>query len=166
MSKHTPEPWATEYRERHDGTFAQEIFDADGETIAILAWHPVRLDGWTKTDREENARRIVAAVNACSGFEVETLESIAMTGETLLARFELMKSENEQLKKQRDELLAALSGASEKMKAAHESMFDQCLSNPVYNAWGKEINISAINELQLEASLADAAIAKAKGGAA
>ena len=61
------------------------------------------------------------------------------------------------------ELLAKLSAASEKMKAAHESMFEQCLSNPVFNAWGKELNLSAVNELQVGARMADEAIEMAEG---
>lgn len=73
MSKHTNEPWATEYRERPDGMFAQEIFDADGETIATMAWYPVKVEIGTATNREDNARRIVACVNACAGIPGEWL---------------------------------------------------------------------------------------------
>lgn len=34
------------------------------------------------------------------------------------------------------------------MADAHESMFAQCLSNPITNAWGKPVNTSAINAMQ------------------
>ena len=48
---HTQEPWATAYRERKDGNWSQEIFDGDGETIAALAWYPIRDGSTVHTDR-------------------------------------------------------------------------------------------------------------------
>lgn len=160
MSKHTPEPWATEYRERHDGTFAQEIFDADGETIAILAWHPVRLDGWTKTDREENARRIVACVNACRGLPTDELEQkglISAVGTELL-----------ELDKQSAELLAAL----EKLTGDITALMDESLG--VYGLhkngdpapWGELVAGGRYEEWLLSISNAEELITKLKAGAA
>lgn len=75
MIKHTPEPWATEYRER-DGSYRQEIFDVNGEAIAYLAWFPIPTATGTTTNRKENARRIVACVNACAGWATEQLEAM------------------------------------------------------------------------------------------
>ena len=74
---HTPEPWATEYRKTgSDDDMAQEIFDINGETIASCAWYRVRKDErTTTTNRELNARRICACVNACRGIETSVLES-------------------------------------------------------------------------------------------
>ena|SRR3972149_5924932 len=51
----------------------------------------------------ENARRIVACVNACAGLNTDLLENIAMTG-GLVERFSLIN----QTERQRDELLTAL----------------------------------------------------------
>lgn len=61
--KATPGEWRTEYRKTARG-YAQEVFDAAGDTIATLAWHAVPLnDTTTATDREPNAHLIAAAVN-------------------------------------------------------------------------------------------------------
>lgn len=141
MTHHTPEPWATDYRERPDGMFAQEVFDANGETIATLAWFPVYSGVGTTTNREANARRIVACVNACAGLETETLENITMLGETLLDRFELRNKQEAELTSKCEEMLAALEAIS--------AVADQERGNAI--------------EMK---EMADAAIAKAKGGAA
>lgn len=109
--KHTPEPWATDYRERPDGMFAQEVFDANGETIATLAWFPVDSGVGTTTNREANARRIVACVNACIG--VSNGELAMTTMSAVLARM----NEAEQ---QRDELLAALVNAKESLERCYD----------------------------------------------
>lgn len=42
-----------------------------------------------------------------------------------------------------------LQKASAKMRDAHSSMFEQCCSNPVRNAWGKEVDVGGINMLML-----------------
>lgn len=124
----------------------------------------IRGDDTTSEDQvaeactDDMARRIAICVNACAGMSNKELEGGILLG--------VMEKRIAELEQQRDKLLAALNGALEKMKAAHESMFEQCLSNPVSNAWGKEINLSAINELQLAASRIDSAIAKTKGGEA
>jgi len=74
--EHTKEPWKTAYRRRPSNEMMyQEIFDSNGKTIAILTWYPVKIDEYTTaTNREENARRIVACVNACVGISTEDLE--------------------------------------------------------------------------------------------
>lgn len=70
MDKHTPEPWKTEYRKDSRGMFHQDIFDVNGETIAVMSWYPVKVsETKTETNREANARRIVACVNACAGMD-------------------------------------------------------------------------------------------------
>ena len=147
--KHTAEPWAL-FR---DG---QSVGAADGTGVCEV-W-PRNEEGFPNTEGTANARRIVACVNACRGLSTIELEEFGLVG--------AVGTELIELEKQRDQLLAALEVASGKMKAAHNSMFEQCLSNPVFNAWGKEINVAAINDLQLESSHIDAAIAAAKGGAA
>lgn len=109
--KHTPEPWATDYRERPDGMFAQEVFDANGETIATLAWFPVDSGVGTTTNREANARRIVACVNACKGWETSQLEAMEMGG---------LKESLMRVMEQRDELLAALVNAKESLECCYD----------------------------------------------
>lgn len=72
--QHTKEPWYTAYLEDGAGMYSQDIFDADGKEIADVAWYPVKDGNKTYTNREENAKRIVACVNACRGIPQKTLE--------------------------------------------------------------------------------------------
>lgn len=147
MTHHTPEPWATDYRERHDGMFAQEVFDANGETIATLAWFPVDSGVGTTTNREANARRIVACVNACAG--VSNGELAMTTMSVVLARM----NEAEQ---QRDELLAALHDAATSLETIQLRSFgeDSFLdSKPEMRSYAGS-----------RAAVAREAIAKAKDG--
>lgn len=115
------------------------------------------------------AERDAMALDDAGGYYI--LHVCAMTKEGLHAKADIAAElgfrdmQIAELTKQRDELLSALESASAKMKKAHSDMFDQCLSNPVKNAWGKSIDVSSINDLQLESSRADKLIAKAKGGA-
>lgn len=67
------------------------------------------------------------------------------------------------LQAQVDELMVQLRIASEKMNAAHGSMFDQCLSNPIMNSWGNPINVGLINDLQPAARKAIEVITKITG---
>lgn len=111
-TQHTPEPWEAQT-------------DLDGDTYIQTA-SPMQLaidrpylrmvrlckpliakifphDGCAAFSGEANARRIVSCVNACAGVDTETLVAIAngeMNGSEI---WELAK-----VKKQRDELLAAL----------------------------------------------------------
>ncbi len=100
--EHTAEPWKTAYRKSVLGGFGQEVFDADGNTIATMAWYAVEIaPGHTGTNREANARRIVACVNACSGISTEKLEEANDL-------FKAAAAGGATYKRQRDELLAAL----------------------------------------------------------
>lgn len=75
---HTKEPWSTEYRQSAGG-YAQEIFDADGQVIATAAWYIVQVSPETiATNREQNARRIVACVNRLARFTTEQIEDHAV----------------------------------------------------------------------------------------
>lgn len=152
---YTKEPWSTEYRQSVCG-YSQEIFDADGQVIATAAWYIVQVSPETiTTNREQNARRIVACVNACAGLDTALLENITMLGDTLKDRIDVLRNEANQ----RDQLLAAL----EKYEAAFNSLFVQCCSNPIRNAWGEEVNLSLLNEAHHAAGTAIAAV---KGGGA
>lgn len=104
--EHTKEPWATDYRKRPDGMCAQEIFDtATGETIATMSWHPMRNGLFTSTNREENARRIVACVNACAGIPTKRLEDPESDQAKLTKK---LFAEWKQLEMQRDKLMDEL----------------------------------------------------------
>jgi hypothetical protein len=75
--------------------YSTEVYCADGETIARIAWYPHPVDtatGSIGTYREANATRIVECVNALEGIEnpaafrevfgelVEALERIRLRG--------------------------------------------------------------------------------------
>lgn len=99
-------------------------------------------------------RRLAACWNACEGFDTEALEMIGIMGDTMLSRFQARDAVEltlitERLKaiQERDAALAAL----RLYEAAHESLFTQCCSNPVTNAWGKEVNMSALNDAHQQA---------------
>jgi hypothetical protein len=55
---------------------------------------------------------------------------------------------NESLQAQVLAMQSLLKDAAIAMATAHNSMFEQCASNPVKNAWDKEVNVLAINNLQ------------------
>ena len=57
---------------------------------------------------EANARRIVACVNACAGFNTGQLENVLLFGDTLKQRFMVLSNLETELRCQRDGLLLAL----------------------------------------------------------
>jgi hypothetical protein len=57
---------------------------------------------------------------------------------------------------------AAVRQALVAINAAHESMFVQCCSNPIKNAWGKDVDVSLLNEAH---RLADIALASLRSAA-
>jgi hypothetical protein len=70
--------WDTAYRLASDNMYSQEVFDDKGDTIAYMAWHSVTLpDGSIITDREENARLIVTAVNFFKSFNPKNPQAAA-----------------------------------------------------------------------------------------
>lgn len=80
MSQHTKEPWKVVDK---DG----RIHIASGDTLAVIVFGPD-----VETSRA-NSRRIVAAVNACAGLSDQVMEGLHIAGETLLDRFNLMRSD-------------------------------------------------------------------------
>ena len=88
MSKHTPEPWVVEDRQDIDTNFY-----SDDATVSIIGGCQEYIFAHRDIEeRRANARRIVTCVNACAGMDDPAAE-IA------------------ELKRQRDELLAALNYA-------------------------------------------------------
>ena len=69
-----------------------------------------------------------------------TVDEIAETGLRLYANGE--QSELVMLREQRDALLAAVS----MYETAFEGLFSVCLSNGVYNQWGRAVDCSSLNE--------------------
>jgi hypothetical protein len=152
MRKHTHEPWKVCHWA--EGRKGFEIADRNQNRICFDV-------------TEDDARRIVACVNACAGMETELLENVAMLGETLLARFELLKKQEAKLKSQRDELLAAL----EDLVGDVEGLIEE--SYGVYglllfgeHAPWSELESGGRFERLTSLPIACDAIAKVKGGAA
>ena len=103
MSKHTPEPW--KYEKELSAGCDEWLISMDagdrGRGICIAETRPGSAAGG-----EANARRIVTCVNACAGMDDPAAE-IA------------------ELKRQRDELLAALGSAIPLIKQARLDWCDQ-----------------------------------------
>lgn len=79
-TKHTPEPWRIEC-DAADRNVIRGGAEEKPTTVIVV-------DSWVK---EANARRIVAAVNACAGIATETLER---EGEFVRAKsYTLMQNE-------------------------------------------------------------------------
>ena len=49
---------------------------------------------------------------------------------------------------------AAMRKACETINKAHQSLFSQCCSNPIYNSWKKEVNVTLVNQAHQEAEKA------------
>ena len=151
MSKHTPEPWF--YHRQGFSTVYIEARIGGGMLQEIAACGPCQ-DGTEQQD--ENARRIVACVNACEGIDTKALEIV--DGAARLAVDDLAGEVSmvHAAKKQRDDLLAAL----ELMVLIHdepsgfEGKFGKALDDAI-SQQKEKIDMSLAN--------ARAAIAKAKG---
>ena len=108
MSKHTPEPWKISHDDsteewsivtNQQGSIIANVNEETGPELVGSA--PVM----RKMPGLDNARRIVACVNACTGIRTEALEH----------RAHMLKAHDDtiaELKRQRDELLAALHDAA------------------------------------------------------
>lgn len=101
--QHTPEPLHYMPLPAADGTYM--VLGGQGQDYGLVA----------SCTTEEDARRIVACVNACAGIPTELLELAAefdAAGEDAVWEpphpIFRMASDNDRLAKQRDELLAAL----------------------------------------------------------
>ena len=150
MSKHTPEPWKISH---DDSTEEWSIVtNQHGSIIANVNEETgPELVGYAPVVRKmpgiENARRIVACVNACAGVRTEALEH----------RAHLLKAVDDdiaQLTAQRDQLLVALQG-----------MID--ITNDSQGVAGYHLSgeVADWDEFEEWQAACDA-IAKAKGGAA
>lgn len=98
---HTQEPWMLE--PVIDGA----IMTADGYAIADMAFEYSSI---SKPELLENARRIVACVNACAGFSTEVLEATVSEGKGVIRV----------LQRQRDGLLDAARNLRD-VKGRHHS---------------------------------------------
>lgn len=125
MNNHTPEPWQLDDNQGMCTNFYSD--DATGSIIGSCQEY--KFAHRSIDERKANALRIVTCVNACAGMEDPATEI-------------------DELKRQRDELLAALRSAVETIEWMHGC------SSP------------ASDEVEDAIREGNATIAKAKGGAA
>lgn len=149
MKKHGNEPWSS-VEVTNDEDQLIKIRASNGANIARL-WIDVD-DNHFSDEQRENARRIVACVNACRGLPTDELEQkglVAAVGTQLL--------EADQL---RAELLAALTLSLEQMEGD-----TVCIESEFCTPRSLD-EIEQDGDLPNAILVARAAIAKAKGGAA
>lgn len=108
-TEHTPEPLHYMPLPAADGTFM--VLGGQGQDYGLVA----------SCTTEEDARRIVACVNACAGMTNEQIDNVCMISGSLLNRFGEQMAYLGQVEKQRDELLAALEFARQGYQAASEN---------------------------------------------
>jgi hypothetical protein len=90
MSKHTPGPWVTWQDPINRWWRIDKKLDNNSIIVAI------------GVGKEDDAKRIVACVNACAGIATDALEAVAMQG-----------APAQKLVEQRDKLLEALNEAAD-----------------------------------------------------
>lgn len=85
MSEHTPEPWVFNSNTGSIGILSNEDDQSFGIITQVIAY----IDTFDTNERESNARRIVACVNACVDMDDPAKELAA-----LRAQVEALKQEN------------------------------------------------------------------------
>lgn len=109
-NKHTPEPWHLCEVENETGRI-KHLVPVDAENMSLLTIVENDQATFAAIYNDDDARRITACVNRLAQFTTEQIEDF---GYDLFAedRPRLVEAQNEihLLKKQRDELLAALEG--------------------------------------------------------
>lgn len=121
--QHTQEPWF-DSDPSDDPVYEPRIFDREGMQIAhVYEWADFSIPHHERIAiQAANARRIVACVNACAGIQTEDLEAVPSfetAGVTTVRA----------VKKQRDELLAAL-------EALRSACFDRRIANDEFERLG------------------------------
>ncbi len=123
---HTEGKLSHAYRKRHDGWYAEEIFDSSGELVATAAWYPVKIEGGFTTNREANARRLVACWNAMEG--IDDPEMWVMQMQYMDGHFGTLLDERDDLVKERDELVAVIRSAQKAFEQGIKSDFSNILA--------------------------------------
>jgi hypothetical protein len=110
MSKHTKEPWFV----NEDGIIRvgkPNVNDYIDPIPIASAWREGAFsDGEETEESQDNARRIVACVNACAGLDTEALDSRFGIAAEMWGLADKRLARVQELVGQRDELLAALKG--------------------------------------------------------
>src|SRR3972149_3634118 len=105
--EHTAEPWFVVAAPWGNGTWINAGTDDPHGGQFVADCLDAEQDG--DEQAQHNARRAVACVNGCAGFETELLEKVVALGTTLGQRLAVMGGwAEEEAEKQRDELAEAI----------------------------------------------------------
>jgi DNA repair exonuclease SbcCD ATPase subunit len=169
MSKHTPEPWSFD---KYDNIIAgSDRLLLGGIATPMTAGH--RMD-----EGKDNARRIVACVNACRGLPTDELEQkgvVAAVGAELL-KLDGQLAELRQERQREHDLRVSLAGELEVAKQQIDELLEEMQVISKIN-WRSELagldrpadfaeRQAALSAFGNAQSIAKKSIAKAKGGAA
>jgi len=151
-AKHTPEPW--EHREAGRGDDGAERWDVVQSPDAPDAEKPQRVIAicWDTGDHEtlrrdarSNARRIVAAVNACEGIPTEALESGVvreMVEALVLHQFDTPGYRHKLAVEKTRAVLRKLLGEASSPATNHDEEYEEWLRRAeeerYYNEYGRE----------------------------
>ena len=120
-NKHTPEPWHLCEVENETGRI-KHLVPVDSEKLSLLTIVENDQGTFAAIYNDEDARRIVACVNACKGIPTELLERF----KTIVGSMD----EVSKIEKQRDELLAVLEFMFERISEPPEANCSCHLSPP------------------------------------
>lgn len=109
-------------------------------------------------------RHLKACWNVCQGISTDVLESITGLGETMLTRFQardrveqVLIADRRAAMQERDQLRALvlqLRSALRDHEQARDAMFAQCSSNPVFDGWGRQVDMTLLNDAHVAAERA------------
>lgn len=118
-NKHTPEPWHLCEVENETGRI-KHLVPVDAEKMSLLTIVENYQATFAAIYNDDDARRIVACVNACAGMTNEQLDNICMISGSLLNRFGEQMHYLGQVEQQRDELLAELEWCAKSLNPNNE----------------------------------------------
>lgn len=125
-----------------------------GEKAAAILWN-TRSAAAPKPDN-----RVLACIKACDSVSTKDLDAINQNGPGFLAmkmrEADVLQLMSTQLQTQRNDLAEA----ARSCVAAFEDLFGQCCSNPVKNAWGKQVDFTKLNDAN---QLAQQSLRRLKG---
>jgi len=141
---HTKEPWSLKEVANYSGRI-KYLVPVDSENMSLLTIVENERAVFPAICEDEDARRIVACVNACAGIKTEMLEAMPSGPASLVPMYA-------ELEKQRDELLAALGQFAAWGRMQHKAQSKGC-----------HATFDMLN-LKDEIDLAEAVIASVKCG--
>lgn len=118
MSEHTPGKLEV-LDDRRISVTLPSLIEGCGYSSHCVA---LTFGGDARVNSHANARRLVAAWNACEGLDTELLENIVMTGDTIKSRFDLRTKEERAMVAEADSLRAVNAELMEALEDAATSL--------------------------------------------